>query len=72
MQAHLDGFATWKRERSATEVEKALDHLTRTAEDPSGNLFGAIVDGARANLTHGEICDRLRRDLGFGQPLTIV
>ena len=53
-------------------MEKALDHLTRTAEDPSGNLFGAIVDGARANLTHGEICDRLRRDLGFGQPLTIV
>ena len=72
MQAHLNGFAAWKRERSAAEVEKALDHLTRTAEDPSGNLFGAIVDGARANLTHGEICDRLRRDLGFGQPLTIV
>ena len=25
-----------------------------------------------AGLTHEEICSRLRRDLGFGQPLVVV
>jgi hypothetical protein len=42
------------------------------ADDPRGNVFGAVVDGARAGLTHEEICGRLRRDLGFGQPLVVV
>ena len=51
---------------------KALDALTRSAESADGNVFGAVVDGARAGLTHEEICSRLRRDLGFGQPLVIV
>ena len=50
----------------------ALDALTRAAEDPAANVFGAVVDGARAGLTNEEICARLRRDLGFGQPLVVV
>ena len=37
-----------------------------------GFVFGAIVEGARAGLTNEEICTRLRRDLGFGQPLVVV
>ena len=36
------------------------------------NVFAAVVDGARAGLSNEEICDRLRRDLGFGQPLAFV
>ncbi|MBA3598285.1 MAG: acyl-CoA mutase large subunit family protein [Methylibium sp.] len=72
MQRHQDDFAAWKAARSTAEVDKALDHLSRTADDPKGNLFGAVVDGARAGLTHEEICARLRRDLGFGQPLIVV
>lgn len=72
MQRHLDEFGVWKAGRSATEVGKALDHISRVIEDSSGNVFGAVVDGARAGLTHEEICARLRRDLGFGQPLAVV
>ncbi|MBA3589085.1 methylmalonyl-CoA mutase [Methylibium sp.] len=72
MQRHLDDFAAWKAARSTAEVDKALDHLSRTADDPQANLFAAVVDGARAGLTHEEICARLRRDLGFGQPLIVV
>ncbi|MDI1274841.1 MULTISPECIES: methylmalonyl-CoA mutase [unclassified Polaromonas] len=72
MQRHLDDFAVWKNGRSATDVDKALDHISRVVDDSSGNVFGAVVDGARAGLTHEEICARLRRDLGFGHPLAVV
>ena len=72
MRAHLASFQAGKAQRSLAAVAAALDELTRCAEDPQANLFGAVVDGARAGLTHEEICSRLRRDLGFGQPLTIV
>ncbi|MFA5682773.1 MAG: acyl-CoA mutase large subunit family protein [Hydrogenophaga sp.] len=72
MQQHKEAFIAWKAQRPAAAVQAALDALTRAAEDPAGNVFGAVVDGARAGLTHEEICTRLRRDLGFGQPLSIV
>ena len=72
MQAHLDAFAAWKKARPAASVAAALDGLTRAAEDAKANTFAAVVDGARAGLTNEEICGRLRRDLGFGQPLAFV
>jgi methylmalonyl-CoA mutase N-terminal domain/subunit len=72
MQRHLDAFAAWKAERSPSSVNAALDGLTHAAEDEQRNVFGAVVDAARAGLTNEEICTRLRRDLGFGQPLAFV
>jgi methylmalonyl-CoA mutase N-terminal domain/subunit len=72
MRRHIDAFVAWKAARPATAVSNALDRLTRAAEDPGDNVFGAVVEAARAGLTHEEICTRLRRDLGFGQPLAIV
>ena len=72
MQRHLDDFAAWKKARSASAVNAALDGLTRAAESETGNTFAAVVEGARAGLTNEEICGRLRRDLGFGQPLAFV
>jgi methylmalonyl-CoA mutase N-terminal domain/subunit len=72
MRRHLEDFAAWKSARSAATVDRALDALTRAAESRDGNVFGAVVDAARAGLTNEEICGRLRRDLGFGQPLVVV
>jgi methylmalonyl-CoA mutase N-terminal domain/subunit len=72
MQRHLDEFRAAKAARSGAAVAQALDDLTRAAESNDGNVFGAVVDVARAGLTNEEICTRLRRDLGFGQPLVIV
>jgi methylmalonyl-CoA mutase N-terminal domain/subunit len=72
MQRHLEAFQATKAARSQAAVDQALDALTRAAERRDGNVFGAVVDGARAGLTNEEICARLRRDLGFGQPLVIV
>jgi methylmalonyl-CoA mutase N-terminal domain/subunit len=72
MQRHLDEFRAAKAARSSAAVAKALDDLTSAAESDGGNVFGAVVAGARAGLTNEEICTRLRRDLGFGPPLVIV
>ncbi|MEO8079499.1 MAG: methylmalonyl-CoA mutase family protein, partial [Caldimonas sp.] len=72
MQRHLDDFAHWKAGRSQAAVDAALDGLSRAADDPRGNLFGAVVDGARAGLSNEEICTRLRRDLGYGHPMALV
>jgi methylmalonyl-CoA mutase N-terminal domain/subunit len=72
MQRHIDTFNAWKAQRSSRAVEQALDRLSRVADARDGNVFGAVVDGARDGLTPEEICTRLRRDLGYGQPLTVV
>jgi methylmalonyl-CoA mutase N-terminal domain/subunit len=72
MQHHLDAFVAWKAARSPAVVDAALQALTQAAEDEKRNVFGAVVDAARAGLTNEEICTRLRRDLGFGRPLAVV
>jgi methylmalonyl-CoA mutase N-terminal domain/subunit len=72
MAHHLAEFTAMKAARSASKVDAALDGLTRAAESQDANVFGAVVEAARAGLTNEEICGRLRRDLGFGQPLVVV
>jgi methylmalonyl-CoA mutase, N-terminal domain len=72
MQQHIEAFAAWKRARSTRELSRADATLQRACEDTTVNLFGAVVDAARAGMTHGEICERLRATLGFGRPLAIV
>ena len=77
MDAHRAAFAQWKAARSDDAVRSALDALARAtnAKGDGGdehNLFGRVVAAAEAGATHGEICGLLRRELGFGHPLTIV
>jgi methylmalonyl-CoA mutase N-terminal domain/subunit len=72
MRQHRDAFVAGKAARPPAAVAAALDDLTRAAESGDGNVFAAVVDAARAGLSNEEICSRLRRDLGFGQPLVIV
>ena len=72
MRAHLEAFRAAKAARSASDVAHALDSLARTANDPQANVFGAVVAATEAGCTQGEICGRLRRELGFGRPLVMV
>ena len=69
MQRQLDRLARFKTERSNGEVEKALDALARATEDEGDNIFGRIVEAVEAGATNGEICGRLRQEMGFGNPL---
>ena len=69
MEKHLMAFKLFKKERSNEQVERALDGLTYAAEDENINLLQKVIEAAEAGATHGEICGRMRRDLGFGAPL---
>jgi methylmalonyl-CoA mutase N-terminal domain/subunit len=72
MRAHVAAFKAWKADRSQAAVQRALDALAVAAHDPEANVFAAVVAAAEAGGTHGEICGRLRRELGFGHVQAIV
>jgi methylmalonyl-CoA mutase N-terminal domain/subunit len=72
MRAHLEAFKAWKADRSQASVRQALEALAAAAHDPKANVFAAVVEAAEAGCTHGEICGRLRRELGFGHVQAIV
>lgn len=69
MQKQLDRLKTFKQERSQAAVDAALDALARASADEGDNIFGRIVEAVEAGATNGEICGRLRDELGFGHPL---
>jgi methylmalonyl-CoA mutase N-terminal domain/subunit len=72
MKAHVESFKAWKAARSQETVRKALDALAAAANAPRQNVFAAVVAAAEAGCTHGEICGRLRKELGFGHVQAIV
>ncbi|MEO5772113.1 MAG: acyl-CoA mutase large subunit family protein [Burkholderiaceae bacterium] len=72
MLAQVERVRNYKAARSAAAARQGLDGLARVAQDGRGNLMACTVAAAEAGATHGEICATLRRELGFGQPLTIV
>jgi methylmalonyl-CoA mutase N-terminal domain/subunit len=72
MQRLIDEFKAFKAERSQSAVQTALDALARSAGDVKDNVFGRVVEAAEAGCTHGEICQTLRREMGFGHVQAIV
>jgi methylmalonyl-CoA mutase N-terminal domain/subunit len=72
MRAYLAQLAAFKAQRSAADVARALGALAAAAQSTNQNIFAQVVVAAEAGVTHGEICGTLRRELGFGQPLTVV
>ena len=72
MQTLIDEFKDFKAERSQSAVHTALDALARSAGDVKDNVFGRVVEAAEAGCTHGEICQTLRREMGFGHVQAIV
>lgn len=72
MQSYLGRLADFKKSRSSTDVDKAISALAKSANTPKSNVFEHVVAAAEVGATHGEICGTLRKELGFGQPLTVV
>jgi methylmalonyl-CoA mutase len=52
-----------KERRNSAEVEKALEHITRTAE-AGGNLLKATLTAIRARATVGEVSDAMEKVFG--------
>ena len=71
MEAQVAEFRAFKAARNQFEVRKALDNLARAANG-SENVYAKVVDAALADVTHGEIVDCLRSELGFGHPQMVA
>ena len=72
MRDQVEAFKRFKAERSQAAVERALAGLRKAAGDEGQNLFERVVEAAEAGVTHGEIVQALRDELGFGQPLIVA
>ena len=72
MQRQLEVLARFREERDAAAVDEAMAALGERARSGEGNTFAAVVDAAVAGATHGEICARLRAELGNGEPLVVA
>ena len=72
MRGYVDRLVAYKKNRSNAAVDQAIAALARSANDRGQNTFEHVVKAAEAGATHGEICGTLRKELGFGQPLTMV
>ncbi|WP_433604718.1 acyl-CoA mutase large subunit family protein [Prescottella agglutinans] len=72
MAAHVEAFRQFKRDRSAADVERAIDGLRSAAQNEKENVFEKVVDAAISGVTHGEIVGTLRDELGFGHPLVVA
>ena len=70
--ARRDAFERWKSARSKAPVEKALAGLRASAAKEE-NLFPAVLDCVRSNVSLGEICGALVERYGRhddGKPLS--
>ncbi len=72
IEAQIAKLKAFKAERNQAEVGRALDALASAANSEAENVFEKVVDAAIAEVTHGEICACLRREMGFGQPLVVA
>jgi len=69
MTDFVAAFRQYKDQRSNEAVDKAVADIARAANDESRNVYEAVVEAASIGVTHGEIIQCLRDELGFGQPL---
>ncbi|MEX0299077.1 MAG: methylmalonyl-CoA mutase [Kordiimonas sp.] len=62
--AQLEKLKKLKAERSQSDVDEALDALTKAASTGEGNLLALSIDAARAKATVGEISNALEKVYG--------
>jgi len=72
VERYLAQLATFRAERDQGPVARALDALAAALQDETANAYAAVVEAAVAGATHGEICARTRREVGFGEPLIVA
>jgi len=66
-QSQIERLQYLKANRDQQEVEKALDQLTKAAQDGTGNLLELAIDAARKRATLGEISYAIEKVCGRHQ-----
>ena len=60
-QAQIARLERLRADRNGSDVKRALEALTKAAQDKAGNLLDLAVDAARAKATVGEISEALEK-----------
>ncbi|WP_398477433.1 methylmalonyl-CoA mutase [Tardiphaga sp.] len=60
----IDKLKRLRGERNQADVDAAINALTRSAQEGSGNLLALAIDAARAKATVGEISDAMEKVFG--------
>ena len=68
--AQIERLADIKASRNSTEVESALQAITRAAETGSGNLLSLSIEAIRARATVGEVSSAMESVFGRYQAET--
>lgn len=71
VDAYLERLERYRAGRDQDAVERALDGLARAFDTRTENTYEKVVQAVEAGATHGEICQRARDAVGFGQPLIV-
>lgn len=71
VEKHVNRIKSLRKNRNQAKAQDALHYFEEAAKNPSLNLFEAVVNGVKADLTHGEIISKLRDIYGFGRPIVV-
>jgi len=72
LEAYLANFEAYKRNRDQGAVQRALDDLARACNSEDESTYAQVINCALEGVTHGEICGRVRKEMGFGEPLIVA
>jgi methylmalonyl-CoA mutase N-terminal domain/subunit len=72
VDAYLANLKAFRAKRDNHRVEQALDDMVRAFDSKTTNSYEMIVKAIDVGATHGEVCDRTRTAVGFGEPLVVV
>lgn len=67
VQQQIDRVKAIKKNRNQAQARKSLEHLKRTAEGNTGNLFEAVIDCVKSDVSHGEVVAALQEVYGQGK-----
>jgi methylmalonyl-CoA mutase N-terminal domain/subunit len=72
VQAQIRRVVASRQDRDQARAEAARERIADLDRNPSDNAYGAVIDGVRAGLSHGELVAAMRATFGFGRPLETI
>lgn len=71
VEKHIERIKSLRQNRDQAKAQIALKGLEEAAADTNINLFEAVINALKADVTHGEIVAKFREIYGYGQPLIV-
>ncbi len=69
---HIQRIKDLRVNRDQSGAQAAIDGLKRAADDTDANLFEAVIEAMKSDVTHGEVISALQEVYGEGAPLISI